>query len=330
MSSNTETARKIVEIEAAASTEENLRQDDRISVPWTSSITEIGESVLRTHGVDQREMIREFSYEEMLFFVIQGHRPSPGQLKVLRGLLVSFVSHGITSQSTLAVMLAADTRAEFVNALISGFSAGFGPYHLGALRPAMVDLQRLSGLTPDAIRQEIEERCAKGERVKGFGHRYHRQDPRADEVIKLAQDQGVAGPHIKAALCAQEVVYERKGILLNLDGAGGAVMLDLGFAPEIGPLFTIVGRSPMLAAVYLERMAERPDRSSESRLQTCTTTSVPCPAVMRRSIGNEVGWPTALGHRQIEQSRIHGTRVHRWKIDHHRRDAGPDTPACQG
>jgi hypothetical protein len=47
-----------------------------------------------------------------------------------------------------------------------------------------------------------------------------------------------------------------KGIRMNIEAAGGAILLDLGFAPEIAHLFIILGRSTMFAAAYQERLRE--------------------------------------------------------------------------
>ena len=43
---------------------------------------------------------------------------------------------------------------------------------------------------------------------------------------------------------------------MNIEAAGGSILLDLGFDPLIGHLFIVLGRSPMFAAVYLERLAQ--------------------------------------------------------------------------
>lgn len=39
---------------------------------WWSKITEVHENGLHTRGVDQRKIIREFSFEEMVSFLLMG------------------------------------------------------------------------------------------------------------------------------------------------------------------------------------------------------------------------------------------------------------------
>ena len=105
--------------------------------PWKSNITSVKKGQLVTYGIDQTEMIQNFSYEEMVYLLIHGKKPTAVQLNMLRAVLVAYCSHGITGQSTLAVRMAADCRASFMQAAFGGFGVGSGPYHQGALELSM-------------------------------------------------------------------------------------------------------------------------------------------------------------------------------------------------
>lgn len=227
--------------------------------PWRSAITEVRANQLRTHGIDQATMIREFGFEETVFFVILGRRPTAVELSMLRAVLVSTHSHGITGQSSLAVIAAADCPSDFLHALVAGFSVGAGSVHLGATAAAMDELARLAPLSEAQLEREVSERLARRERFTGFGHRFHTDDPRARTILELANELGFAGPHLTAARRIEAMLRERRGIAFNIAGANAAILLDLGFDPRIGQLFIVLGRSAMFAAIYLERLAqERP------------------------------------------------------------------------
>ena len=43
---------------------------------------------------------------------------------------------------------------------------------------------------------------------------------------------------------------------MNIEAAGGAILLDMGFPPELASLIILIGRGPMLAASYMERLRE--------------------------------------------------------------------------
>lgn len=225
-------------------------------VPWESRITKVKRNSLVTHGIDQVQIIREFSFEEMVYFLILGKRPMPKERNLLRAVLVAHISHGITGQSTLAVMQAADCRSDFLHALVGGFSVGAGVYHQGGLRAAMVELRDLAKLTELELAARLSERLQSGEHIIGYGHRFHRKDPRVETLLKIAQEEGFSGPHMRTALKVHDFLWEKKRVAMNIEAAGGSILLDLGFDPIIGHLFIVLGRSPMFAAVYLERLAQ--------------------------------------------------------------------------
>lgn len=225
-------------------------------VPWVSSITEVTQDRLIVHGIDQRDIIRDFTYEDMVFFLLKGTRPTPVHRDLLRAVLVSHISHGITGQSTLAVMEAADCRSDFLHALIGGFSVGAGRYHQGGVRATMEEIQRLTSIAPSELETHIRDRLGRGEKIMGFGHRFHNRDPRADALLQLVDAHKFSGIHLDVTRRLGEILKHLKGIEMNIEAAGGSILLDLGFDSKIGHLFIILGRSPMFAAVYLERLAQ--------------------------------------------------------------------------
>ena len=59
------------------------------------------------------------------------------------------------------------------------------------------------------------------------------------------------------ALAVEDLVYQKKKIRLNIDGANAAILSDLGFSPELGLGVFIIGRVPgIIAHINEERMDE--------------------------------------------------------------------------
>ena len=54
-----------------------------------------------------------------------------------------------------------------------------------------------------------------------------------------------------------DVLRRKKGIRMNIEASGGSILLDMGFPVEAAHLIILIGRGPMLAAAYLERLAEK-------------------------------------------------------------------------
>ena len=222
---------------------------------WRTAITEVERNKLTTYGFPQEQIIRDFSYEEMVFLLLKGRRPTDVEKTLFRSVIVSHVSHGITGQSTLAVRMAADTRASFLNALIAGFAAGAGIYHQGNLEVTMRELAGLTELDEAAVERIVLERLRRGDRLMGFGHRFHKEhDPRAETLVQIADELGHSGPHFVRMKMVAGIVRREKGAPMNIEAAGGALLLDLGIEAEIAHIIIIIGRGPMFAAAYMERL----------------------------------------------------------------------------
>ena len=224
-------------------------------VPWQSSITEVRKDELRTYGIDQRTIIREFSFEEMVFFLLKARTPDPAERTMLRAVLVAPVSHGITGQSTLAVMEAADCRTDFLHALIGGISVGAGDVHLGSTRAAMVELQHASTLAESELASYVEDRLASDRRFSAlatvFTTRIHERacssssQTRPGSAVVICGGTAGGGASSRAEGNSDEPLRRRGG-----DPARPRTR------PAGGPPVRRLGPRAMLAAVYLERLAQ--------------------------------------------------------------------------
>lgn len=222
--------------------------------PWTSSITDVKRDLLVTYGVDQEGILRGYRYEEMVYLLIFGKPPSPVEAEMLRAVIVSHCSHGITGQSTLAVRMGVDCGSSFLNSVLAGLLVGSGQYHQGGLEAAMRELQTLA--IQDDMAGYISKRLGVRQRIIGFGHRFHSHDPRARILMDLCVQHSFGGKYVEIARRTEEILLVEKGIHMNIEAAGASILLDLGFPPELAPLIILIGRGPMLAAAYMERLRE--------------------------------------------------------------------------
>jgi citrate synthase len=221
-------------------------------IQWTSEITEIRKNTLFTRGIDQKTIISEFSYEEMVYLLLLGKRPNATEAQLLRAVIVSHCSHGITGQSTMAVRMAADCRSSFLNSALAGFLTGSGDYHQEALPRAMEMLKEAS-VAPD-LDAYLVTRLQSKRPLYGYGHRFHSKDPRAITLMELCKQHKYIGKHIQTARKIEEIVGPKRGKFMNIEAAGGSILLDMGIVEDVAPLVILVGRAPMYAATYLERL----------------------------------------------------------------------------
>src|SRR5207344_1330420 len=101
-----------------------------------------------------------------------------------------------------------------------------------------------------------------GERMSGFGHRVHTKDPRTARLFALAQEAGVDGAHMKAARAVEKSFADaKKALPINVDGAIGAILADLGMNPAAFNGIFMIARTPGLVAhVIEEQTREKPMR----------------------------------------------------------------------
>ncbi len=102
----------------------------------------------------------------------------------------------------------------------------------------------------------LAEYRKQGIRVAGFGHRLHTADPRTARLFVLAQEAGVAGRYVDACRALESALAAQTGrpLPINVDGAIGAVLCELGFEPEVMNGFFILARTAGLIAHAREEM----------------------------------------------------------------------------
>lgn len=72
-------------------------------VPWQSNITEVGKNKLHTYGVDQEESIRKFHYEEMVFLLLFGRKPTETEADLLRAVQRAVAQQGYRRKTSVSL-----------------------------------------------------------------------------------------------------------------------------------------------------------------------------------------------------------------------------------
>jgi citrate synthase len=234
-----------------------------------TAISRVETDKIVTRGYNQRDLIEKIRYSDMVFLLLKGKLPSVREGKIFNHVLVSFCDHGATPPSTQTARLIASSGSP-VNSAIAGALLSFGHKHAGAIQQSMelyqstvnslhliddsaIDNKQIASSAIDIF----NEYSSNGKKIPGFGHRYHNVDPRAEKLMEIAIKEGFIGPHIKLALAIEDLLFEKKKVRLNVDGANAAILSDLGFDPELGLGVFIIGRVPgILAHIHEEKMDE--------------------------------------------------------------------------
>jgi citrate synthase len=200
------------------------------------------------------DLMGRLSFTEYFHLLLTGREPTDEQRFFLDLLLVALAEHGMMPTNVAARMTLAADPDSLQGAVAAGI-LGVGPVIVGTAAECARLLE--SGEEPLDAARRIH---AAGEKVPGFGHPVHRPvDPRAERILELADERGIAGPAVARARVLRDAVAEvwGKPLTMNVSMAIAAVMLDLDFPPVAVEAVPILARTAGLLA-HLAEEQENP------------------------------------------------------------------------
>jgi len=235
---------------------------------WRTAIAEIQPNHVRVRGYDIADLMGNISFGASVYLILRGELPSVKIGRLMDAILVSSIDHGATPPSVLAARTVASTGAALSASVAAGIMS-INRYHGGAIEECARQLGHITsrarerGHELDQMAEIVlEEMKAAGQRMSGFGHRIHTSDPRTARLFELAEEAGICGIHVQAAQAVERVFKSSgKPLPINVDGAIGAILADLGFPFEVMNGLFMIARAPGLVAhVVEEHMRCKPMR----------------------------------------------------------------------
>ncbi|MDQ3042356.1 MAG: citryl-CoA lyase, partial [Acidobacteriota bacterium] len=112
----------------------------------------------------------------------------------------------------------------------------------------------------EAAQKIVADYRARGERISGFGHRFHSADPRTVRLFELARELNIAGKFVAQAEALEKVLSESAGVNLpiNADGAIAALLCEMDFPPKIANGIFMIARVGGLVAHAVEEQESNP------------------------------------------------------------------------
>ena len=257
----------VVEILGKMKGESLMSEADKKAV-WNTAITRVEPNKVAVRGYDIAELMGRTSFGAAVYLILTGELPSMAIARLMDAILVSSVDHGATPPSALAARSVASTGATLSASVAAGIMS-INRHHGGAIEDCA---RQLKAIADRAARESIsiDETAARtlatmreaGERMPGFGHRLHTKDPRTARLFELACEAGVNGVHMQAARAVEKAFSDAKRSLpINVDGAIGAILADLGMNPAAFNGIFMIARTPGLVAhVIEEQTREKPMR----------------------------------------------------------------------
>jgi citrate synthase len=170
--------------------------------------------------------------------------------------LILLADHELAT-STMAVRVAASTRADICDALLAGLGTVAGPLHGGASQLAfslLVEAER------NGVEQALNDTLRWQGFLPGFGHPvYKRGDPRFTVLWEMFRQLAPAA-NLGVARSLIALAGEHSIPPPNVDLALAAMAWATGMPPDAGRTLFAVGRVAGWVAHYLEELGERPLR----------------------------------------------------------------------
>lgn len=234
---------------------------------WSTDIIQMSPGEINFHGRPIQELIGNVSFVGMIWLMLKGELPKPGQEELFGAALMAGVDHGPQAPSIAIARMASSCGIGINNAMASAANV-LGDVHGGAgeqcvaLFNQILALQKDSELSLDqAADKVLGEFFDSGKKyVPGFGHRFHPVDPRSAPLLNLlrkAEDAGaVQAGYSAAAEAVEKTIAQRKGrhIPMNIDGATAAIYGALGFEPPLCRGLFVLSRSVGILAHSWEQM----------------------------------------------------------------------------
>ncbi len=182
--------------------------------------------------------------------------PTPDVVRAVNAAMVLMADHELAT-STMAVRIAASTRADVYDAVLAGLATIAGPLHGGASQLAyslLVDAER------DGPERALDDTLRWQRILPGFGHTvYKHGDARFSVLLQLFEE--LATPdQIGTVGALIELAAAHSIPLPNVDLGMAAIAWSTGMAPDAGRTLFTVARVAGWVAHYLEELGERPLR----------------------------------------------------------------------
>jgi citrate synthase len=217
------------------------------------------------------DLMGKVSFGELALWLVTQRRPTEGQVAVFEAVLVALADHGFTPTAIAARLTYLSAPDSVQGALAAGLLGG-GSRFLGVTEdtgrfladalaegaggaggglPLPADDAGWDAVALAAVRRAREE----GRLIPGLGHPVHKvTDPRTPVLIRIADEHGLRGPHLRLFEAVGRVHPQVLGRTLPLNGAGtsGAALADLGLPVGLLRGFALLARTAGLLGQLAE------------------------------------------------------------------------------
>lgn len=208
------------------------------------------------------ELIGHLSFTDYILFHFFGREPTALQRTVVDAVLVCIMEHGMTPSAVASRVTWLGAPESLQGAVAAGL-LGVGSRFAGTADEAAALLVRIVERPADERAAEAEAIAVEFTRARrflpGYGHPIHvNGDPRVARLAEIARAAGAEGQYLDAMVLLGGAIRRASGkpIVINVNAAIGAVLLEAGIPPTIARGFNLIARCAGLVGHLLEEQTE--------------------------------------------------------------------------
>jgi len=247
----------------------NYRTRERGTVPmdekrdrfqWVSEVAYKNVHRIVARGYDTTELVEAgYGLTDVLFVDLQARIPLVEEEKMLNYIMVCMLEDGLSSPANIARVVASGKTllTQAAGSSILAFGHVYGAYQeIGRLMDGILARQEKEGKPLSEVVEAVIGTKLNDPALGVSGLML--KDPMAKRMIARAEKLGVAGKYVslmkEIVKAAQKL--SKEPVDIDLLGATGAVMFDLGFTPEATWGILAVTRAFATGAHYCEEIEQ--------------------------------------------------------------------------
>jgi 2-methylcitrate synthase/citrate synthase II len=213
----------------------------------------------RYYGLEPVQPDPELDYAANFLWMLRGEMPCEEDARVLDAVSILHADHEMNA-STFAARVIAATCTDMHSAIVGAIAALKGPLHGGANEWVMATLKKIG--SEDKVEAWVDDVLDRGEKIPGFGHAIYKvTDPRAIILKEIGRKVFERADPIEPNWFAmtelmERRVFERKGLVPNVDLYSASVLYSLGFPIDLLTALFAANRVAGWAAHVIEQHSD--------------------------------------------------------------------------
>ena len=232
---------------------------------WSTTVSRVTDARVQIRGYDLQEIIPALPFPASCFLLIRGRLPSPGEARVLGGVLNAILDYSLYKPGTVAARYAVSANPSMAAGLATSVLA-VGKHTLAPEDAGRFIIDAHARLVESRSDREtvaedlVSEAADRKQRIPGFGHPvFTYVDPRGQVLKELALAAGLWGEKAQLYEEVHRAFTARPGraaIPINDVGIMAAVLAEMGFTPEEMSGIAVLSMLPGVIAHVSEELRE--------------------------------------------------------------------------